>query len=270
MSAPLITKQLKHNSFTDIQAQLLNRKVETVSAVTTTNANNISAIVGTKNIETYAQYIQSLENRISALDNNPAIQNILKEDVKIKDYDKDIAELQNSLKTNSSSVSKLSDSLSALKDDLSDMEEDIKKVIPSGSILIFNTSTGTTGCPTGWTNISESFSGRYLMLDKTANVGNDNKSYLGNHRHLLGYVLATGNDPNIFYTSNKFGSGKSITDDYFAFIAYNEARYTGQTAGVGYSHMFITAQEVLNKNSSISNEIEVKPASLSVIACKKN
>ena len=37
MSAPLITKQLKHNSFTDIQAQLLNRKVE--------NAKELNACV---------------------------------------------------------------------------------------------------------------------------------------------------------------------------------------------------------------------------------
>ena len=52
----MISKQLKHNTFTDVQAQLLNNKV--------------SSIVGTKDISTYAQYIQTLEDRISTLEEN--------------------------------------------------------------------------------------------------------------------------------------------------------------------------------------------------------
>ena len=93
------------------------------------------------------------------------------------------------------SIDNIDNDLTTLETDVKDVEDKVKKLIPSGAILIFNSNSyGSVGCPTGWTNISSSIAGKYLMLDTNENVGNTNKSHFPNHWHGVGAFYLGDND----------------------------------------------------------------------------
>ena len=191
---------------------------------------------------------------------------------------------QNMTDTQFQVINRQADELSGLMNDLMERINELENAnnsIPQGSIVFFDSSTINTdannnGCPAGFTNISSGKAGKYIMLDSNANAGVINKAEFPNHRHILGYMWSSGNDPHIIYANNSFStSGKKNSDDIFHFVAVNESRWfrntNGQSAdGKTFSHMFITSQDILDEKMKITNEFEVKPASLSLIACRKN
>ena len=283
-SAPMITKQLKHNDFTSIQTQILNKKIENVDDKSDANANKISGILDGKNVADYVDYIKRLENDINTIKNNSNIQNIISGTNQQKNYDSDISSINKNLSDLTTSIDNIDNDLTTLETDVKDVEDKVKKLIPSGAILIFNSNSyGSVGCPTGWTNISSSIAGKYLMLDTNENVGKTNKAHFPNHWHGVGAFYPGDND--MLFNKRSFEYKKNSNNGDGMWLAYGDSatnplsyNFTDSFKGTTISTLmqtrgFGTSSEIYKDNSSVNmstNEIEVKPASLSVIACKKN
>ena len=283
-AAPMITKQIKHNNLSNVQTNILGREINQAENKINVTNKNIQDIVGTgRTAEQYAQYIASLEARIRALEGID-IENLQAQinekisanDLANKGYltQRDLTNMDNYL----------------TKDDASDyvtnqkLNEELNKVSPKGSILLLNTAlTGNNGCPSGWINISTSNVGKYIMFDSNANAGTYNDAYLPNHWHGVGAFYPGDNDM-LFHkrffkhstVSNNgsgfyIGYGDSVGDppEYaFSYSLRGETFPTlTQTRGFG------TTSEIYSAKSGIAtatNKFEVKPASISVIACRKN
>ena len=159
-SAPMITKQLKHNDFTSIQAQIMNKKIENVKNISDANAGKISDILDGKNVADYVDYIKSLENNIKSLEdrlsdvetvtNNTNIQNIISGTNQQKNYDSDISSINKNL-------SDLTTSIDNIDNDLTKLEKDIKNLVPKDTVAFFNLSD----CPSGWSAINANWRGRF-------------------------------------------------------------------------------------------------------------
>ena len=197
MSAPLITKQLKHNSFTDVQAQLLNRKVEDVRGVTNTNANNITSILDGRDVATYVQYIRTLENKINRLENavdNEKIQNIINGKTEQKNYDSDISSLKSKDFTLQSNIDTVNNNLTTLEDDVTDLEEDVKNLVPKGTVMFFKLSS----CPKGWQAVTDangkSVSGYYPRIANAgdAEIGKTKEQMVHKHKHVSPFMAYYG------------------------------------------------------------------------------
>jgi len=160
-SAPMITKQLKHNNFTSIQTQIMNKKIENVQDISDANAGKISQIIGTKTPSDYATYIRGLETNINNLLNNQNIKNVMS-GVESTDYDDDIATLQKqidakvSTATLNNKISSLNTSLTTsltnkITTEINKLKEDLKsKFVPSGAVMFFDLDA----CPSGWTALN--------------------------------------------------------------------------------------------------------------------
>ncbi len=154
-SAPMITKQLKHNDFTSIQTQILNKKIENVDDKSDANAGKITGILDCKDVAAYVDYIKSLDADIATIKNtlnNSNLQSLLNGE-KSRDYD-DIESLQSQLdeKVDSSTLnSKISTLGSALKQEINNKFEELKEefkssLVPKDAVMAFN----STVCPSGW------------------------------------------------------------------------------------------------------------------------
>ena len=160
---------------------------------------------------------------------------------------------------------------------------------PKGTIILFdsnsvNASAKNNGCPKGYTNISEGNSGKYLMLDTFSNAGKVNKPYFPNHWHGVGAFDDDINNDVLFYNRKyKYkdislnGAGfcetdgdNSVTSECFDFGANSRGHLVSTRSAI---KAFGTTSEIFYGNAEIeepTNEIEVKPASISVIACRKD
>jgi len=154
-SAPMITKQLKHNNFTSIQTQVLNKKIENVDDKI--DANNVTLKTHSTNISKNSGDIIDIKEQLT----------ILKTELGKIDYSKDISSLQTQVnsKASSTKVNELSDNLTTLEDDVTDLEDKIKNLVPKGAIMFFEQS-----CPDRWTDLSGEYAGRYVRIDGTYDV----------------------------------------------------------------------------------------------------
>ena len=276
MSAPLITKQLKHNSFTDIQAQLLNRKVENAKDDIVSNTNTIASILGGRDVATYVQYIQTLENKISVLENavrNENIQNILNGKTELKDYDNDITGLQTQInsKASTSSVNTINTNLNNLEDDVTEIEENMKNLVPSGAVMYFDLDT----CPKGWSELSSKYPNAANAFIRNLSgsgrtVGNWQQNAAPN---ITGGISTT--DEYKYYVNE---NGKK--DIYGAFKkeqvnSDNSIQYevAGSRATGGSKYIFDASKSNAaygRKDASNVAASEVRPDNIVLLACRKN
>ena len=277
-SAPLITKQLKHNSFTDIQAQLLNRKVEDVRDITSTNANNISSIVGTKDIATYAQYIQSLETKINNLEsiiNNENIQNVINNKIEQKSYDKEISSLQEQLdlKVNSSEITnKITEEGTKIKNEIK--EELEKKTIPSGTIAFFDLAT----CPKNWSALSSTYAGRFPRFTGSFDVTNTSYAPTGAKTTTTTVTInkgTTGNDAirNItgwYRGTDREGYGLTSSANGITGGSFYEGNWTGQFRATVPKGSGVAKDFYFMASKSVPTAVENRPRFIGLLGCRKN
>ena len=262
MSAPLITMQLKHNTFTDVQAQLLNRKVEDAKDEITTNANNIASILNGRDVATYVQYIQTLENKIRVLEGavgSEKIQNIINGKTEQKNYDNDISSLKstdtqlrsgiNSLNT---SLKTVNNDLTTLEDDFTEMEENMKNLVPSGAVMYFD----LTACPKGWTASSSKY-------PKAANAFIRNLS--GSGRTIGAWQQNAAPEIQGTFDGNVNDNNGAKTGAFYRISEENfgaDGAYEGGKVGFKAS-----------KSSAVygrENATEVRPDNIALLACRKN
>ena len=276
MSAPLITKQLKHNSFTDIQAQLLNRKVENAKDDIVSNTNTIASILGGRDVATYVQYIQTLENKISVLENamrNENIQNILNGKTELKDYDNDITGLQTQInsKASTSSVDTINTNLNNLEDDVTEIEKNMKNLVPPGTVMYFDLGA----CPKGWTPLSAiypSASGSFIrnIGETNRKLGSYQSSAVPNIELLLrvdGYYASN----NGIYSScylTKYGNEDTFGGAMYYGTINSDEVVCDMSSGNEKNRagdLLKTAPEVYDKNVK-----EVRPNNIALLACRKD
>ena len=166
-SAPMISKQLQHNNFSNIQSQILSSKIDKIDEKSKENKENITQ--NTTNISNLQSQINSIQKTIEG-------------DTTQKDYDNDIEDLQSQLNSKANTIT-LNEKISSLNTSLSNkitteitklknnFEEKIKnKLVPSGAIMFFD----KTACPDGWTAVTAlypSASGAFIR-----NMGEKNRS----------------------------------------------------------------------------------------------
>ncbi len=239
-SAPMISKQLKHNDFTSIQTQILNKKIENVKDKSDANAGKISQIIGTKTPSDYATYIKGLETDINNLLNNQNIKDVMA-GVKNTDYDDDIENLQAQIDTKVSTES-LTDKIAA---EISKLEEKLKsKFVPSGAVMFFNLES----CPVDWYALN---SGGAFIRDVggyAAQIGQIQNPGLPNLKGWNGVGDDGKADGTLFKinTSKIGGDSGDGSNDYAA--DFDASRY----------------------NSIYSDNInEVRPKNITLLACVK-
>ena len=273
MSAPLITKQLKHNSFTDVQAQLLNKKFNDVDRKTDLNTSNIAQLTDGKDIASYVAYIRTLEAKISALESavgNEKIQNIINGKTEQKNYDSDISSLKSkdsTLQTNINSVNNrvttVNNNLTTLEDDVTEIEENIKNLVPSGSVMYFDMTT----CPKGWTALSSRYSSASgAFIRNLGESGRQLGSYQG------------GAVPDIQLALRVDYNGGSLTDPLAKYGNDDYNRGALSPTGGADEPMFnfgnlpdIDKPGDLIKSSVYNKDVkEVRPNNIALLACRKN
>ena len=272
MSAPLITKQLKHNTFTDIQARLLNREIENVSNDVDNNTNRITT--NTQNITTISnnlrQLTQIVENMGEELNYSSDISSLkdrmidLENATKPKDYSSDISNLNN------------------IKVDKTTYEQKIKElesqINPTGIVKFFVSS-----CPTGWSNIG--YDGHYVRI-----TTNSQTSYAVNSTIGPSLPNITGGFPGIgeFFdgiTPETYYSEDTNKDGlYGALYRKNTTKYTSYGVRVGNggdredyfgfdaskSNKVYGAFKDNEKTTAINEANEILPRAVHLVACKKN
>ena len=270
-SAPMITKQLKHNNFTSIQTQILNKKIENVDDKSDANAEKISQIIGTRTPIDYANHISELEADIAR------IESTLNE--KSKDYDDDIKNLQTQLagKVDSSDLensvaSKVSTEVEKMKKEL---ENEIKKkTIPSGTIAFFD----LPACPDGWAALSSTYAGRFPRFTGSFEVSNTyyapagatttkttitiNKGTTGNDaiRNITGWYRGTDAE-GYGLASSAWG----ITGGVFSQGNWTGTYRVSKPAGSGVARDFY-----FQASSSVPTAAENRPRFIGLLGCKKN
>ncbi len=184
MSAPMISKQLQHNTLNDIKSRILKGEIEKVESKANTNIVNI---------KTHDGKILDIQKQLAELQAALAA-------IETINYDDEISALESKLssKADSSSVTKISNSLTTLEgdvddlsDDVTDLEKDMKKLVPKGAIMFFN----LTSCPDGWSAITN-MGGRYPRIatykdGKLADAINSTKEQMVHrHKHVSPLIVA--------------------------------------------------------------------------------
>ena len=249
-AAPMITKQIKHNNLSNVQTNLLGREInQAENRINVTNANIQDIIGAGRTPASYAQYIQSLENRIAEL------QNIL--NLNGQDYEQGMAMLQEQLNNQALSINGKADNtaLRNLENNMIDVNNDIdelnnevdaleRNMIPSGAIMFFDLAR----CPSGWTALN---SGGAFIRDVGGYAANRGVSQAAGVPNLKGWVTA-GNDQagdgTLFkVTSTYAGASKKGSSDLS--VDFDASRYS----------------------SVYKNDLkEVRPKNIAYLACRKN
>ena len=236
--APIVSKQVKINEMGDIQAQIINRKVEDVKSTATTNANDISQL-------------------------NDVVKNLQKQ---IETINSDLVKQLN-LKANSETVTNLSESVTEL-------EKEIEKLTPSGAVVFFANNCPSNG---KWTDVSNLYAGKYFrVLAEGENVGSSLKSALPNLKGVISGSVNLGVFDNVrtgkhlFYGYNQ-NSNYLTTNMPLPAVrvdANGKAYYATTTGGgIHYNDLEFDASRY---NSIYQDVNEVRPETIILRACKAN
>lgn len=184
MSAPMISKQLQHNTLNDIKSRILKGEIEKVESKANTNITNI------KNHDTK---ILNIQKQLTALEK-------ALDAIEVNDYDDEISALESELssKANSSTVTKISNDLTTLEEtvgdldeDVTDLEDKIKNLVPKGAVMFFN----LTSCPDGWSAITD-MGGRYPRIATykdgklTDAINSTKEQMVHRHKHISPFMQA--------------------------------------------------------------------------------
>lgn len=228
--------------------------------------------------------IDKTNNQIKNINNKNANQDKEIETLKtlLDEKIKEIDAIKETLTNKGTDIENLSKGINNLQD----------KVIQKGTVVFFDINTYSTlgGCPQGWTNISSGKTGKYIMLDSNKNAGNVNDAYFPNHWHGVGAFDQDINNDMLFYARNHQSNNIGINGNGFYKMwgdAYNNSENKGAenykfedtlwnqvvstrpaAKGIGTTSDIYTGNS--NTATVATNKIEVKPASLSVIACRKD
>jgi len=261
-SAPMITKQLKHNNFTSIQTQILNKKIDNVDDKSDANAGKISQIIGTKTPSDYAVFINGLSNKIAKIEQtlaNSNIQSLINGKLEQKDYDGDIDELWDSMdeKASVSSVNNLNTSLTnKITTEINKLKEDLKsKFVPSGAVMYFDLAA----CPSGWTALSSKYPrAANSFIRNQSGSGRD----IGNWQQNAAPEIEGTFDGNIDDTdTHKTGAFYRQPDKYVV-----GANGNGEADGGYIGFKASKSSAVYGRNGAK----EVRPDNIVLLACRKN
>ncbi len=261
-SAPMISKQLQHNNFTNIQSQILSSKIDKIDEKSNENKENITQ--NTTNIS-------NLQTQISS------IQNIIEGDTQ-KDYDSDIEDLQSQLDSkantttlnekisglNTSLTSKITTEITKVKEEF---EEKIKnKLVPSGAIMYFD----KTSCPTGWTTVTTlypSASGAFIR-----NMGEKNRSlrsYQAGAVPDIELAIRMHGNRDKYYTKRLDGYG---SDDWGGAMRYESDHSDEYLYVMSSADKMYRAADLIKAEPAVYNKDvkEVRPNNIAFLACRKD
>ena len=241
-SAPMITKQLKHNDFTSIQAQIMNKKIENVKDISDANAEKISQIIGTKTPIDYAAHIKSLETDINNLQ----------------------AQIDAKVSTETL-TNKITTEIKKLKEELK------SKFVPSGAVMFFDLDA----CPSGWTALNSKYpKAANAFIRNQSGSGRDIGNWQQNAAPNITGGFSTTDEYGYYINANNkkdfYGAFQKTTTS-----SENSHQYqvSGGRADGGSKYILDASKSNAAYGRKDSNNVaasEVRPDNIVLLACRKN
>ena len=273
-AAPMVSKQIKYNNLSNVQTNLLGRKIDRVEDNINANRVDIRDIVGEgRTPEQYAQYIVALESRVSALEgiDIERLSAQLDSKVDVDDLAQEVANQTDNFVDNSTLNNKADSIISSLSNkiatEIKKLQDEFKnKLVPSGAIVFFNSNN----CPdnTNWmplTSIYPQASGAFIR-----NLGETNRAKGSYQAGAVPDIqLALRVDYNGGSRTDKIASYGNDDNNCGSVIpngGADEPMYRMDTVSVAYraGDLIKTNPDVYDKNVK-----EVRPNNIAFIACVK-
>ena len=270
-AAPLISKTMKNSQVGNFQIMRINRDLDAlrtemnnmrtqltnrIAAVETnvtelrTDLNTLSTTVSTMNTN-----LTNLTNRVTSLDNAT--------NGRVTVLERNLASLTGTVNNMSTTVNNLSYSLNNLTTRVGSLENTPTNTPPAGSLMFLASGS----CPSGYTNVSSTYSGRFLKISTTAGTSED--AVLPQHWHGVGNFTQSGNNDANFVYKNFIHSGSTYSCRQVAGEGSGGGEGTCsaelQSWGIG------TTSEIYNTSTTATTTFNtLQPKAITVIACKKN